>query len=88
MMLYISTMFPRALTLWNGYKVHMKNLTVYRALCLILCTLSDDALEYLSGIKGKSVSEHAQNVWVHNILHTHKVSSGPLLSIDTFYSIQ
>ena len=39
-------------------------------------------------IKRKSAFEHAQNVRIHIIRCMHKVSSGSLFSIDTFYSIQ
>ena len=35
----------------------------------------------------KSAVEHAQSVRIHIILHLRKVSSGHLLSIETFYSI-
>ena len=43
---------------------------------------------HMGRAKRKVVFEHAQNVRIHIILCMHKVSSGPLLSIDTFYSIQ
>ena len=36
----------------------------------------------------KSSFEDAQNMRIHIILHMRKVSYGPLLPIDTFYSIQ
>ena len=35
-------------------------------------------------VKWKSASDHAQ---IQIVMHTLKVSSRPLLSIDTFYSI-
>ena len=38
-------------------------------------------------VKRKSAFEHAQNVRIHIILHMRRVSSGQLLSIETFYSI-
>ena len=36
----------------------------------------------------KVLFEHAQHVWIHISLHTRKVSSGHLVSIETFYSIR
>ena len=33
-------------------------------------------------------SKHAQNVWIHIILHMRKISSSHLLSTETFYGIQ
>ena len=36
----------------------------------------------------KTVFQHAQKVKIQIILHKHKVSSEPLLSIHTLYSIQ
>ena len=39
-------------------------------------------------IERKSVLEHIQDVQIQIILHMHKVSSRPLLSIHTFCSIQ
>ena len=39
-------------------------------------------------VKQKSAFEHAQNVHIQIIPHMHKLSSGPLLSIDTFCNIQ
>ena len=38
--------------------------------------------------KRKSAFEHAQNGRIHIMLHMRKVSSGNLLSTETFYSIQ
>ena len=42
----------------------------------------------LAHIKRKNVFKHIQNVQIQIILHMCKVSSGPLLSIHTFCSIQ
>ena len=39
-------------------------------------------------VKRKSAFKHAQNVRIHIILHMRRVSSGHLLSIETFYSNQ
>ena len=41
----------------------------------------------LGSVKWKSAFEHAQNVQIQVILNIHKVSLGPLLSIDTFYHL-
>ena len=38
-------------------------------------------------VKRKRAFEHAQNMRIYIILRMLKVPSGPLLSIDTFYSI-
>ena len=37
--------------------------------------------------KRKAVFEHAQNVRIHITLHMREVSSGQLLSVDTFYCV-
>ena len=39
-------------------------------------------------VKGKLTFEHAQNNLIHTTLHMREVSSGHLLSVETFYSIQ
>ena len=39
-------------------------------------------------VNRKSVFEHVQNAQIQIILHMHKVSSGPLLYIHAFCSIQ
>ena len=46
------------------------------------------SLDNIGRVKRKSVFEHAKNIRRHVILHMRKVSSGHLLSIETFYSIQ
>ena len=42
---------------------------------------------YIGRVKRKSAFEHAKNVRIHIVLRIRKVSSGPLLSMDTFYGI-
>ena len=49
--------------------------------------MSVPALYKVGRFKRKSTLEHAQNVRIHIILRIRKVSSGSLLSIDTFCSI-
>ena len=39
-------------------------------------------------VKRKKAFEHLQNVRIHVILHMRKVSSGHLLSMETFYSVR
>ena len=43
---------------------------------------------HMGRVKRKSAFEHTQNAQIQIILSMHKVSSGPLLSIYTFCSIQ
>ena len=50
----------------------------------IQCNLS----EYMRRVKRKDALEHAQNAQIQIILRMLKVSSGPLLSINTFCTIQ
>ena len=45
-------------------------------------------LHHMCLVKRKSAFEHAQNVRIHINMHMRKLSSGHLLSIETFYSIQ
>ena len=47
-----------------------------------------DYHDYLDQIKRNSAFEHAQIVWIHIILHKRSLSSGHLLSAETFDSIQ
>ena len=44
--------------------------------------------EQMGPIKRKSALEHVQNAQIQLILHMHKVSSGPVLSVHTFCSIK
>ena len=39
-------------------------------------------------VKRKNAFDNAHNEWIHIILHMRKASPGPLLFIETFYSIQ
>ena len=56
---------------------------------ILLLNMSFVAVTYLLGhVKQKRVFKYAQKVWIYIILCMRKVSSGPLLSIDTFYCIQ
>ena len=51
-------------------------------------SLSVSLQRKLGRSKQHSAFEHAQNVQIHIILRMRKVSSGPLLSFDEFYSIK
>ena len=53
----------------------------------VLCACFNLIWIYMGGIKRKSVFEHAQNMRIHKSCIS-AISSGQVLSIETFYSIQ
>ena len=78
---------------------HIINMNIQRMYCPMICQrrkkkekkneiVMNHFMNNFGRNKRKSAFEHAQNAQIQIILHMRKASSGPLLSISTFCSIQ
>ena len=50
--------------------------------------VTENENKVIGRVKQNSAFDHAQNEWIHIILHMRKVSSGHLPSTEIFYSIK